>query len=169
VTALPLPEHAIEYTGAPEGFPEWLRARAVYLEAWEGETATVRTLRRIARELDAAFRRGAARPVGLTEAARIGGYSISHLGRILREQPDRNVGTKHRPAFAYSDVPCKTRDHRPREEDSGMAAAVPSRHTEPAVQTGGSRAETERGRPKAGGAVGARLLSTKLALRGGNW
>ena len=100
MNASPFAADIAEYTGAPEAFAEWLRARARSLETWEGETPTVRTLRRVAQELDAAFRRGATRHVGLAEAAQIGGYSISHLGRLLRANPERNVGTKHRPAFA---------------------------------------------------------------------
>lgn len=87
MNASPAAAGAVEYTGSPEAFAEWLRARALSLEAWEGETPTVRTLRRIAQELDAAFRRGANRRVGLAEAAEIGGYSVSHLGRLLRRIP----------------------------------------------------------------------------------
>lgn len=148
----------VEYTGAPEAFPEWLRARAEYLEAWEGDTPTVRTLRRVAQELDAAFRRGATRHVGLAEAAQIGGYSVSHLGRLLREQPERNVGTKHRPAFAYYDVPRKA-GHQPAQSDD--EEPVLRLQLEPATQAGVPRPDVERRRPRAAGALGSRLLSAK--------
>lgn len=147
-----------EYTGGPESFAEWLRARAEYLEAWEGDTPTVRTLRRVAQELDAAFRRGAARHVGLAEAAKIGGYSVSHLGRLLREQPERNVGTKHRPAFAYYDVPRKAGYQT---TQSAGEESVLRLELELATQTGGPRPDAERRRPRAAGALGSRLLAAK--------
>lgn len=149
----------VEYTGAPESFAEWLRARALSLEAWEGETPTVRTLRRVAQELDAAFRRDAIRHVGLAEAAHIGGYSISHLGRLLRESPERNVGTKHRPAFAYHDVPRKA-GYRPAQSD-GDPPAVPLLHLEPPASVAHARVEAEPRRSRSAGPVGSRLLSAK--------
>jgi hypothetical protein len=149
----------VEYTGTPEAFADWLRARALYLEAWEGETPTVRTLRRVAQELDAAFRRGAIRHVSLAEAAEIGGYSISHLGRLLRENPGRNVGTKHRPAFAYHDVPRKPGYHP--QQTGGDAAPLPLLHLEPATPAFEPRAGGERRRSRSAGPAGARLLSAK--------
>lgn len=148
-----------EYTGAPEAFADWLRARAGSLEVWEGETATVRTLRRVADELDAAFRRGATRHVGLGEAAHIGGYSISHLGRLLRENPGRNVGTKHRPAFLFHDVPRKAGYLPPQvDEETGVRALF---HLEPAAQATYPRADAERRSTRSAGPVGSRLLSAK--------
>jgi hypothetical protein len=149
----------VEYTGAPEAFAEWLRARALSLEAWEGETPIVRTLRRVAQELDASFRRGAIRHVGLAEAAQIGGYSISHLGRLLRENPERNVGTKHRPAFAYRDVPRKPGYQSPQSDHD--TAAVSLLHLEPATPTAHPSVEAERRRSRSAGPVGSRLLAAK--------
>lgn len=148
----------VEYSGAPESFAEWLRARAEYLEAWEGDTPIVRTLRRVAQELDAAFRRGAIRHVGLAEAAEIGGYSVSHLGRLLREQPERNLGTKHRPAFAYYDVPRKA-GYQPAQSEGEESVLRPQ--LEPASQTGVPRADVERRRPRSADALGSRLLAAK--------
>jgi hypothetical protein len=158
MNASPFAAGTAEYTGAPETFAEWLRARAEYLEAWEGETPTVRTLRRVAQELDAAFRRGATRHVGFAEAAQIGGYSISHLGRLLREQPERNVGTKHRPAFAYYDVPRKA-GYQPAQSDG--EETVLRLQPAPAAQTGVQQPNVERKRARAAGALGSRLLSAK--------
>lgn len=156
----PVAAVTVEYTGPPEAFAEWLRARALSLEAWEGETPTVRTLRRIAQELDAAFRRGANRNVGLAEAAEIGGYSVSHLGRLLRENPGRNVGTKHRPAFAYHDVPRKPGYQRRHSDDETY---LPLLHLEPVTPVLPSRGDAEARRPRVAGQVGARLVAAKAA------
>lgn len=159
MNASPFAADTAEYTGAPEAFAEWLRARARSLETWEGETPTVRTLRRVAQELDAAFRRGAIRHVGLAEAAQIGGYSISHLGRLLRENRERNVGTKHRPAFAYYDIPRKPGYKPP--QSGGDTAAVPLLHLEPTISAAHAPVEVERRRSRSAGPVGSRLLSAK--------
>ena len=160
MNASPVAAAAVEYTGSPEAFAEWLRARALSLEAWEGETPTVRTLRRIAQELDAAFRRGANRHVGLAEAAEIGGYSVSHLGRLLRENPGLNVGTKHRPALAYHDVPRKPGYQRRHSDDETY---LPLLHLEPATPAPAPRGDAEARRPRAAGQVGARLVAAKAA------
>lgn len=46
-------------------------------------------------------------PVTLREAARIGGYSIDHLQRMVAAGQLENVGRKHRPRVRRSDVPMK--------------------------------------------------------------
>ena len=160
MNASPVATAAVEYTGSPEAFAEWLRARATSLEAWEGETPIVRTLRRIAQELDAAFRRGANRHVGLAEAAEIGGYSVSHLGRLLRENPGRNVGTKHRPAFAYHDIPRKP-GYQPRHALD--ESPLPLLQLEPVTPARALRGEADARRPRPAGQVGARLVAAKAA------
>jgi hypothetical protein len=81
----------VEYTGAPEAFAEWLRAQAEYLKAWEGETPTVRILRRVAEELDAAFRRGKARfvsaPPEMHSVSTPALYDVAALGRRYNRAP----------------------------------------------------------------------------------
>jgi len=45
--------------------------------------------------------------VTLAEAARLGGYSADHLGRLIHEGTLVNVGRKYAPRIRRADVPVK--------------------------------------------------------------
>lgn len=44
----------------------------------------------------------------LAEASAVGGYSVDHLSRLIREGAIENVGRKHAPRIRRRDVPAKT-------------------------------------------------------------
>ena len=51
--------------------------------------------------------------VTLEEAAKIGGYSYSHLQHLVADGKVENVGEKHCPRIRRRDVPCKPGRGRP--------------------------------------------------------
>lgn len=61
----------------------------------------------VADQLEAALQAEAADSLSLTEAARVGGYSADHLGRLIRAGQIPNVGTKTRPRIRAAEVPRK--------------------------------------------------------------
>ena len=58
-------------------------------------------------DLEVVFREEEAEVLTLAEAARISGYSVDHLGRLLRAGALANAGSKHRPRVRRGDLPCK--------------------------------------------------------------
>lgn len=62
-----------------------------------------------AAELDAALTAGAAEPVTLAEGARLSGYSVAHLRRLIAGGALRNVSANGRVRVRVGDLPRKLR------------------------------------------------------------
>lgn len=58
--------------------------------------------------------------VTLSEASRIGGYSVDHLQRLVRQGTLENRGRKHAPRIRRSDVPTKPGYSLPSEPADGQ-------------------------------------------------
>jgi hypothetical protein len=84
--------------------PEVWRAKAAELERYSPAAAIA--FRDAAQELEAALH-STEDGVTLTEASRVGGYSVDHLARLVREQRLTNLGRKHAPRIRRADVPVK--------------------------------------------------------------
>lgn len=70
-----------------------------------GADAVAATLRRCADELETALRSAAEPLLTLQQAAAVSGYSIDHLGRLVREGVVPNHGRKGSPRVRASELP----------------------------------------------------------------
>lgn len=97
---------------------EFLRRTAAAEQAataWEGA----------ATELEEALREEANEALNLQEAARESGYSVSALGKMVREGRIRNVGRKNAPKIRRADLPRKPTGLAPRgRADSSIGRIV---------------------------------------------
>jgi hypothetical protein len=59
-------------------------------------------------DLDASVAQTSEEPLTLREAAAESGYSVDHLGRLIREGKLPNVGRAHAPKIRRRDLPRKT-------------------------------------------------------------
>ena len=60
-------------------------------------------------ELDGLAQETASEPLSLKRAALESGYSVDHLGRLVREGRLRNAGRPHSPRICRGDLPAKAR------------------------------------------------------------
>lgn len=86
---------------------EW-RRRAETLRRYGGE-ASATALEACASELDAALRRRDETVLTLKEAAWVTGYSVGHIGRLVRDGMIPNAGKPGAPRIAFRDLPRKAR------------------------------------------------------------
>lgn len=68
--------------------------------------------RACARELEEARRLQEAEPLTLQQASALSGYSVDHLGRMVRAGTLRNVGRKHKPLVLRRDLPMRAAGER---------------------------------------------------------
>lgn len=94
---------------------EW-RAQAATLREYGAEMQAV-ALERCADQLDEGVRELESRPLTLAEASEVGGYSVDHLGRLVRQGKIPNVGRPGAPRIAREHVPIK----------AGMVALAPEK------------------------------------------
>jgi hypothetical protein len=86
--------------------PSAWRDRAEVLRRY-GAAEPATALEAAAAELEAALHADAAELLTLQEAALEGGYSVDHLGRLLRDHPALNAGSPGRPRIRRADLPTK--------------------------------------------------------------
>lgn len=79
------------------------RAEASRLRQW-GACAEAAILERVAEQLECAIRDESGDMLTLEEAARLTGYSVEHLGRLVRQGKLENVGRKHVPRVRPGDL-----------------------------------------------------------------
>jgi hypothetical protein len=84
---------------------EW-RAQAVRLREYGADMQAV-AIERCADQLDEGIREWERRPLTLQEASDLGGYSVDHLGRLVRQGKIPNVGRPGAPRIAREHVPIK--------------------------------------------------------------
>ena len=86
------------------------------IHAWRTEAERMRArgiaqpaaiIESLADELEAHLRNAGHESVGLTEGARLSGYSADHLGRLIRDGEIENVGVKNAPKIRIMDLPRK--------------------------------------------------------------
>jgi hypothetical protein len=94
---------------------EW-RAQAATLREYGAEMQAV-ALERCADQLHEGVRELESRPLTLQEASDLGGYSVDHLGRLVRQGKIPNVGRPGAPRIAREHVPIK----------AGMVASKPEK------------------------------------------
>ena len=83
------------------------RARAVDLRRWGAAEGAAVALEQAAAELEAALSQLANEPLSLREAALASGYSVDHLGRLVRNGTIPSVGRPNRPRIRRGDLPVK--------------------------------------------------------------
>ena len=81
------------------------RQRAAQLDPYAPSAA--HALRETARELEEAIRADGSELLTLSEAALISGYSVDHLGRLVRDGRLPNHGRAHKPLLRRADLPRK--------------------------------------------------------------
>ena len=62
----------------------------------------------VVEDLDEALRKEAREPLTLQEASALSGYSVEHLGRLVRTEDIPNAGRKGAPRIARRDLPIKS-------------------------------------------------------------
>jgi hypothetical protein len=95
----------------PTQLPQRWREQASQLRSL-GADAQARLLETVADQLAAAFLRAGDEPLGLQRAAQESGYSVDHLGRMLREGRIPNSGRKDKPLIRRGDLPLKGRKRK---------------------------------------------------------
>ena len=91
---------------APADLPELWRTLAAQQRRL-GADAQARTLEYCADELTATLTRAGDELLSLRRAARESGYSVDHIGRLLREGKIVNSGRKSKPLIRRKDLPRK--------------------------------------------------------------
>jgi hypothetical protein len=95
--------HGQNATALVEGW----RTTADTLRAFGAETQAL-TLEKCAEELEEALDVTAKAPLTLQEASDLGGYTVDHLGRMVREGKIPNAGRPGAPRIARDHVPIKS-------------------------------------------------------------
>jgi hypothetical protein len=90
----------------PADLPETWRALAVQMRSLGGD-AQARTLEWCADQLTTAMLQKGDELLSLHRAAEESGYSVDHLGRLLREGKIPNSGRRAKPLIRRSDLPVK--------------------------------------------------------------
>lgn len=118
------PPHASE--PSPAELPEQWRALA-YQQRRLGADAQARILDFCADELTAALKRTDEELLSLSRAAQESGYSVDHLGRMLREGRIPNSGRTSKPLIRRRDLPRKARKRKEEPCVSNLSSYVPER------------------------------------------
>ena len=103
---VPLRSPAMQHPTAPADLPELWRTLAAQQRRL-GADAQARTLEYCADELTATLTRARDELLSLRRAARESGYSVDHIGRLLREGKIPNSGRKSKPLIRRKDLPRK--------------------------------------------------------------
>lgn len=90
----------------PHSLPTRWRAKAVELRQL-GAVAQAQALEWCAAELEAAWREWELEALTLQQAADESGYSVDHLGALVRQETIPNAGEKHSPRIRRCDLPRK--------------------------------------------------------------
>src|SRR5690242_809779 len=90
-----------------DDLPSTWRARADELRRWAAAEAAACALERAAQELDDRLRERSSELLSLSEASEEGGYSVDHLGRLIREGRIPNAGRPNAPRIRRADLPRK--------------------------------------------------------------
>jgi hypothetical protein len=93
-------------TCAPEELPRQWRQKAAEFKNHALESLAA-TYELVAAQLEHALAHHRDLPLSLRQAAREGGYSETHLGRLVAEGAIPNAGRKHAPRIRRRDVPLK--------------------------------------------------------------
>ncbi|HWZ60620.1 MAG TPA: hypothetical protein VNW46_16680 [Gemmatimonadaceae bacterium] len=88
----------------------WRHRADVFATHGAGQTAT--TIKALAAELESAIRAEDEQPLTLREGSAASGFSVDHLGRLVREGKIRNVGRKFAPRILRVDLPTRPGHHR---------------------------------------------------------
>jgi hypothetical protein len=107
----------IQYESPSHLLAHW-RAHAAEIEAYAQPPAAA--FRRAADQLEAVLQSADAKPLTLEQAAAESGYSVDHLGRLIRQRRIPNAGRKNAPRILRSDLPRKAsscRDSLPARGD----------------------------------------------------
>jgi hypothetical protein len=94
----------IQYESPSHLLAHW-RAHAAEIEAYAQPPAAA--FRRAADQLEAVLQSADAKPLTLEQAAAESGYSVDHLGRLIRQRRIPNAGRKNAPRIVRSDLPRK--------------------------------------------------------------
>ena len=86
--------------------PLW-RERAAYLQQF-GDPQSARLWQLAAVELEHALKAVGDETLTLVEAAALSGYSVDHLGWLVKKGKLANHGRKHAPRIRRADLPVKT-------------------------------------------------------------
>jgi hypothetical protein len=105
--------------------PQTWRERAALLHQY-GDPTSARLWQLAAVELEHALKAQADETLTLTEAAAICGYSVDHLGWLVKKRKLRNYGRKHAPRLRRADLPIKsaTTPGRPPKPAGGSGTDV---------------------------------------------
>jgi len=101
----------MHHATTPTDLPELWRALAVQQRSL-GAEAQARTLEFCADQLTATVLHMADELLSLHSAAQESGYSVNHLGRLLREGKIPNSGRKAKPLIRRRDLPAKAGRHK---------------------------------------------------------
>jgi hypothetical protein len=113
----------MQHLTAPADLPELWRTLAAQQRRL-GADAQARTLEYCADELTATLMRAGDELLSLQRAARESGYSVDHIGRLLREGKIPNSGRKSKPLIRRKDLPWKAEKTPAKPPQSG---SVPDR------------------------------------------
>ena len=110
-------------TSAPETLPDIWRARAQQMQDWGSGEGLVRAWDLAAIELEQSLRQQQGETLNLREAARESGFSVDHLGELVRQEKIPNVGRRNAPRIRRADLPIKRRPKRSISETTEITAA----------------------------------------------
>ena len=104
--------------------PLW-RERAAYLQQF-GDPQSARLWQLAAVELEHALKAHGDETLTLVEAAALSGYSVDHLGWLVKKGKLANHGRKHAPRIRRADLPIKspTKPGRPAQQSRADGGAV---------------------------------------------
>lgn len=125
-----------------ESLPSHWRAEAARLRHWCGDHDPVaRALVTVAAQVEQVLATAADDLLTLGKAASESGYSVEHLGRMLREQPVLNAGRRGAPRIRRGNLPMKPGYSKP-PTPTDEAASPPRRGVAHAILSskyGGAR------------------------------
>jgi hypothetical protein len=96
------------------------RERAAFIEAY-GDLTSARLWKLAASELERALTSVAEETLSLSDAAKISGYSINHLGDLIRQGKLPNAGRSGAPRLRRADLPAKNPKGRGRPPRSRLS------------------------------------------------
>jgi hypothetical protein len=116
----------MQHVSTPADLPELWRKLAVQQRRL-GADSQARTLEYCADELTATIIGASDELLSLSRAAQESGYSVDHLGRLLREGRIPNSGRKAKPLIRRKDLPRKAEKTRVKPCLSPPSGYVPDR------------------------------------------
>jgi len=116
----------MQHPSSPADLPDLWRTLAAQQRRL-GADSQARTLEYCADELTATISRSEGELLNLRRAAQESGYSVDHLGRLLRDGRIPNSGRKAKPLIRRKDLPRKAEKTRGKPCLSPQSGYVPDR------------------------------------------